>query len=182
MRTILSYSLIITVFLGVSSISFADEEVKTAKSEITIIYAPEKCIGVSLGDTGIKMHINENTKVTKEGKDIKISDLNVGDIVEISYVQKDALLGLDETYTAKMIKVAKVKTEGRGKVLFVEPETKSISITIGDTPHLFGVNKDTTFKGVENLAGVEKNDTVFVDYKIGGEGKKILILLQKKSI
>ena len=180
MRRFLNYALIPTVLLGLVGVSLA-EEVKTTESKIIIVNSAEKYIGLNLDGKHIKIHTDEKTRITEGGRDIQFSDLDVGDKVEINYVKEEGFMGLDEDFLAKKIKVAKVKTEGTGKVLFVEPATKSISIVIDNTPLLFGINKDTTFKGVENLAGVEKNDKVFVDYKIGEHGKKILVLLKKKS-
>ena len=113
MRKISSYLLIITVFLGLSGVSLA-EEVKTTQSKIITIDSAEKYIGVKLDGKRIKMYTDEDTKVTKGGKNIRFSDLDVRDKVEITYAKEEDFLGLDEDFLAKKIKVEKVKTEGIG--------------------------------------------------------------------
>lgn len=180
MRWFATVVLIPFVLVGLLGISLA-EEVKTAESKIIMIDANEKYIGLKLDGRRINIHTDEKTRIIEGGKDIPFSDLEIGDKVGITYEKEEGFLGLEEDLLAKEIRVVKVKTKGTGKVLFVEPETKSISIKLGNMPLIFGINKDTTFKGVDGLKDVKSGDKVFIDYKIAEDGKKILILLEKAA-
>ncbi len=105
MKRSLNYLLIFMVILGLSGISLAQEEVKTTQSKITTIHSTEKYIGIYLDDQSIAMHTDGDTKITKSGSEIKFTDLDVGDKVEVSYVKKGGFLGLGSTYLARTIKV-----------------------------------------------------------------------------
>jgi len=105
MRRSLSYLLIFIVLLGLSGISLAGEKIKTTQSKITAMDEPEKYIGIYLNDESIEMDTDGDTKITKSGSEVKLSDLSVGDKVEVSYVKKGVFLGLGATYLAKTIKV-----------------------------------------------------------------------------
>ncbi len=105
MRKRLNYLLIFIVILSLSGISLAAEKIKTTQSKITAIHSTEKYIGIYLDDESNAMHTDEDTKITKGGKDIKFSDLSTWDKVDISYVKKGGFLGLGGTYLAKTIKV-----------------------------------------------------------------------------
>jgi hypothetical protein len=180
MKEIIRCLIIATVSLGLSGFSLA-QEVKSIQSKITNIFSDEKQIGLKSEGESIKISINEGTKISKAGKDIEFSDLSTRNKVKVLYVKEDDLLGFGEMNLAKEITVIKQKTEGTGIVSFVEPETKSISVVIDDTHHIFGITKDTILKGVKGLKDIKKNDKVFVDYKINEDRQKILVVLEKKS-
>jgi hypothetical protein len=105
MKRSLNYLLIFVVILGLSGVSLAAEKVKTTQSKITATHSTEKYIGIDLDDKGIAMHTDGDTKITKSGSEIKFTDLDVGDKVEVSYVKKGGFLRLGGTYLAKTIKV-----------------------------------------------------------------------------
>jgi hypothetical protein len=105
MRRPLSCLLIFVVLLVLSGISFAGEEIKTTQTKITTIHSAEKYIGITLGDRGVALYTDGDTKITKGEKEINFSDLSAGDKVEISYVKKGGFLGMGGTYAAKTIKV-----------------------------------------------------------------------------
>ena len=105
MRKRLNYLLIFIVILGLSGISLAEEKVETTQSKITAMHSTEKYIGIYLDDESIAMHTDGDTKITKSESEIKFTDLDVGDKVEVSYVKKGGFLGLGGTYLAKTIKV-----------------------------------------------------------------------------
>lgn len=180
MRRFLTFVLIPCILLGMVGLSLA-EEVKTTESKIIMIDSAEQYIGLKLDGKRINIQTDEKIRIIEGGKDIQFSDLEIGDKVGVTYEKEEGFLGLEENLLAKEIRVVKVKTEGTGKVLFVEPATKSISIKLGKMPLLFGVNKDTKFKGVESLKDVSRGDKVFVDYKIAEDGKKMLVSLKKAS-
>ena len=107
MKRFLNYLLILIVLLGFSGISLAAEKAKTIQSKITTTDSTEESIGIYLDDKSIEMQTDGDTKITKNGSEIKFIDLILGDKVEVSYVKKGGFLflGLGGTHLAKTIKV-----------------------------------------------------------------------------
>jgi hypothetical protein len=80
-------------FLGSSCVFFAEQEIKTEKTKITSIHPENKYIEIKVNGKDLKIHIKEDTIITRKGGKIKFSDLNVGDSVETHYVS-EKILGL----------------------------------------------------------------------------------------
>jgi hypothetical protein len=108
MRRPFSYLLIligVIVIIGLSDISLDEEEIKNTQTKITCIYVKYTSIGIKEDGLDRIIDIQDDTKITKGGKEISFSALSIEDIVEISYVQKGGFLRFGGTYSAKTIKV-----------------------------------------------------------------------------
>ena len=105
MRKVLGCFLIVVVSLVSSCISLEEDKIENAQVEVTSIHPTEKYIGIKIADKNIKIHVPRYTKITKGGRDIGFSDLNVGDKLNLSYVKRFDLWGFGEAYAAKTIKV-----------------------------------------------------------------------------
>ena len=105
MRRVLICFLILVAFLGSSCTFLAEEEVETTQSKIIFIYATERYINIKVTGKVLKIFVPRDTKITKGGKEIKLSNLNMEDKIDISYEKRDWLSGLVRSYSAKTIKV-----------------------------------------------------------------------------
>ena len=102
-----------------------EKEIKNTQVEVTSTHPTEKYIEIKIADKNIKIHVPRYTKITKGGRDISFSDLNVGDKVNLSYVKRFDLWEFGEAYAAKTIKVVV-----RGDILYCSCQEKSKKIKL----------------------------------------------------
>ena len=88
MRRIYICFLIFVAYLGSSCVFFAEQEIKTEQTKITSVHPENKCIEIKVNGKDLKIHIEEDTIITRKGEKIKFSDLNVRDSVEVHYVSE----------------------------------------------------------------------------------------------
>ena len=107
-RRALSCFLISIAFLASACTSLDEEEIKTITTKITSIHPTDKRIGIKEDDKYLKILIKEDTRIAERGNNIGFLDLDVGDKVNISYVnlKGDGLLwGFSKSYVANTINV-----------------------------------------------------------------------------
>jgi hypothetical protein len=102
--------LILATFLITSYAIFTKEETKTEQTKISSIYPDDKIIGVIIDGQNLKIKIKEDIPITSEGEKIKFSDLDVGNHIVVSYMDKERILGFKNIYKVKTINKQPIST------------------------------------------------------------------------